>query len=70
MKCAIDQQLCIACGLCQTLAPHFFDYTDEGLVVFSDGTAVTVAHPILPQDIDNVTSAIKSCPTRALSARP
>ncbi|HFI0173785.1 TPA: ferredoxin [Streptococcus suis] len=62
MKIKLINERCIACGLCQTYSP-IFDYDDEGIVIFSDNTDLT-------RDIEptsDILSAIKSCPTKAIS---
>ncbi|HFI0037867.1 TPA: ferredoxin [Streptococcus suis] len=62
MKIKLINERCIACGLCQTYSP-IFDYDDEGIVIFSDDTDLT-------RDLEptsDILSAIKSCPTKAIS---
>ncbi|HFI0135103.1 TPA: ferredoxin [Streptococcus suis] len=62
MKIKLINERCIACGLCQTYSP-IFDYDDEGIVIFSEDTDLT-------KDIEptaDILSAIKSCPTKAIS---
>ncbi|MGX7199256.1 ferredoxin [Enterococcus nangangensis] len=69
MECQLVRPNCIACGLCQTLAPKTFDYDDEGIVCFLN-TAQQITHQsILPQEEENVIAAIKRCPTQALLAK-
>ena len=52
----------IACGLCQTYS-DVFDYDDDGIVKFS-GTSENVKTFI---DDVNILTAVKSCPTKALT---
>ncbi|EJN93616.1 ferredoxin [Streptococcus ratti] len=62
MKVAIIPEKCIACGLCQTYS-DVFDYDDDGIVKFS-GTSENVKTFI---DDANILTAVKSCPTKALT---
>lgn len=65
MNVNIVPEKCIACGLCQVLAPDVFDYTDDGIVIFS--TCPTQQSLMLPDHLTNQTiSAYKKCPTRAI----
>lgn len=34
MRYYLNREECIACGLCQTYAPHIIDYDDDGIVMF------------------------------------
>lgn len=56
----LDKASCIACGLCQTKAPHFIDYDDEGIVTFiqSDSTLST--------DDPTMENAYRNCPVHAI----
>lgn len=63
MKVKLIPERCIACGLCQTYS-SVFDYDDEGIVIFADDSA-------LEKELDataDILQAIKSCPTKAISA--
>ncbi|WP_314059490.1 ferredoxin [uncultured Vagococcus sp.] len=56
---------CIACGLCQVLAPDVFDYTDEGIVIFTeapDRQQFRLDDSLVEQGM----AAYKHCPTRAI----
>lgn len=56
---------CIACGLCQVLAPEIFDYTPEGIVLFADNpTEKTMT--IQPDLAEKALAAYRECPTRAI----
>ena len=56
---------CIACGLCQVLAPAVFDYTPEGIVVFANAPAATELS--LPAEFaEQGMAAYRECPTRAI----
>ncbi|MGO2083181.1 ferredoxin [Vagococcus sp.] len=64
MICKIMPEKCIACGLCQIKAPDYFDYLDNGLVIFknNDATEIQVEEP-LPLSL---LEAYRTCPTRAI----
>lgn len=56
---------CIACGLCQVLAPDLFDYTDDGIVIFTEAPAqhqLAISEALKAQAM----AAYKQCPTRAI----
>lgn len=59
MKATIDQELCIGCGLCPTIAPEVFEMKDDGK-----------AHEIVdevPADQENeAQESADSCPTNAI----
>ncbi|HEM6137815.1 TPA: ferredoxin [Streptococcus suis] len=63
MKIKLIPERCIACGLCQTYS-SLFDYDDDGIVIFSDESVnLTKESPPTP----DILTAIKSCPTKAIS---
>lgn len=66
MKCQLDRSKCIACGLCQIYAPDFFDYNDEGIVIFKDQPFDIIEKEVLPNETQAVTKSMKKCPTHAL----
>ena len=56
---------CIACGLCQVLAPTIYDYTAEGIVLFAaDPSAKRLQ--VTEQDAEQALAAYRECPTRAI----
>lgn len=63
--CKIEPERCIACGLCAIYAPTIFDYDDEGIVLFAQDKT---AHQQFIQnpDKEQVLSAYRKCPTRAI----
>ena len=63
MKVSIIHQKCIACGLCQTYS-KLFDYHDDGIVKFADSEDLETVVPNSDQD---ALTAIRSCPTKALT---
>ncbi|NLC97213.1 MAG: ferredoxin [Erysipelotrichaceae bacterium] len=56
----IDKDLCIGCGLCESICPSVFQMNDEGL-------ADVVKQPT-EDEFDSVSEAIDSCPVNAISA--
>ncbi|MGG5316588.1 ferredoxin [Enterococcus sp. AZ072] len=65
MKCEILPERCIACGLCQALAPQFFDYTDEGIVTFIDEPHA-LQEFIPEKEQSEVVQSAKRCPAHAI----
>lgn len=63
MNITLYPEKCIACGLCQTLS-NFFDYDDDGIVLFADAPHQTSKELADRQD---TLLAAKSCPTKAIS---
>lgn len=66
MNCQLKKQHCIACGLCQVLAPHFFDYDEEGIVLFKHEPPTKTSITIPSTQQKEVYDAIQHCPVRAL----
>lgn len=65
MKTTIIPDKCIACGLCQVLAPSVFDYTAEGIVIFKqDNESQNLDVPATFEQ--ELMTAYKECPTRAI----
>lgn len=59
MKVKVNQDACIGCGACQTVAEDLFEINDEGLSVLKVDT--------VPEDKkDQAEDAINSCPTGAI----
>lgn len=63
MKVSIIRQKCIACGLCQTYS-KLFDYHDDGIVKFADSEDL---EKVVPNSDQDTLTAIRSCPTKALT---
>jgi ferredoxin len=57
MKVRVDQEKCIGCGLCTSLAEAVFAFNDEGKVSAGEVTA---------DDEEAVESAVSSCPVEAI----
>ena len=57
MKVRVDQEKCIGCGLCTSLAEAVFAFNDEGKVSAGEVTS---------DDEEAVESAVSSCPVEAI----
>ena len=57
MKVRVDQEKCIGCGLCTSLAETGFVFIDDGKAEVANVT---------PDDAEAVDSAIASCPVEAI----
>jgi ferredoxin len=60
MKITVDRSRCIGSGICESIAPEFFEVGDDGVQV------------LLREDFDQADSgavglAVRSCPALALS---
>ncbi|MHC5374549.1 ferredoxin [Enterococcus sp. LJL120] len=65
MKCLIVPEKCIACGLCQIVAPEIFDYDDDGIVLFKqepEAQQQFIAEAARPALLE----AYRKCPVRAI----
>lgn len=65
IKCEIIPEKCIACGLCQVIAPEIFDYDDEGIVLFKQEPEADTQF-INASNQTEVVTAYKKCPVRAI----
>ncbi|WP_107995379.1 ferredoxin [Trichococcus paludicola] len=61
----VNQDNCIACGLCQIISPALFDYTSEG-IAFSIMDSNTGKAPIPTEHFDAFLDAYRKCPTGAI----
>ncbi|MHA4852854.1 ferredoxin [Rhodococcus sp. ZPP] len=60
MKLCVDRTKCTGLGICESLAPDYFEIDDAGqLLVLREHTD--------DSDIDDVRAAIEGCPTEALT---
>lgn len=59
MKAAVDQDLCISCGLCLGMEPSVFRFNDDGK---SEAYA-----DVAKEEQEEVQAAIDACPTDAIS---
>ena len=61
----VDREACIACGLCQMLAPELFDYDHNGIASFTpDGNTGTL--PLDEVATIDFKLAYTRCPTGAI----
>lgn len=65
LRCQILPEKCIACGLCQLLAPEIFDYQDDGIVIFAHDHELRQLE-ILDSQKEAVIQAYRKCPPRAI----
>lgn len=59
MKIEIDRAKCTGLGICEALAPAFFE-------VDSDGELIQLSSTVDGNDVDEVRAAVDGCPTEAL----
>lgn len=64
----VNQEACIACGLCQMLAPDLFHYNSEGIASYTPDHN-TGSQPLNPTQAEAFTVAFKRCPTGAIEHR-
>ncbi|WP_183097278.1 ferredoxin [Nocardioides pelophilus] len=60
MKCVVDYGKCTGLGICESLAPDFFEVND-------DGDLELLKEDIAPDELQAVEEAVAGCPTEALS---
>lgn len=60
MKVCVDYDKCTGLGICESLAPDFFEVNDEGdLMLLKEG--------ISSAELQSVEEAVTGCPTAALT---
>jgi ferredoxin len=59
VKVAVDFNKCTGLGICESLAPEFFEVNDEGELVL-------LKQDITDQELQGVEEAVAGCPTEAL----
>ncbi len=59
MKATVDQDLCIGCGVCESVCPEVFQMNDEGLAEAIEGE-INLA------DMENAKQAQIGCPVEAI----
>lgn len=60
MKCVtVDFDKCTGLGICESLAPDFFEVND-------DGELIVLKEDISDADLQGVEEAVNGCPTEAL----
>ena len=61
MKVIVDRANCAGNGVCEFVAPEFFELGDDGVMVLLRDTAKT------DEEVAKVQEAVRSCPALALS---
>jgi len=59
MKVVVDFKKCTGLGICESMAPEFFEVND-------DGALVLVKDDITDDEFQSVEEAVAGCPTEAL----
>lgn len=60
MKIVVDRGRCSAMGICESIAPDYFEVGD-------DGQQVVLKDDVAAEDLARIEDAVASCPARALS---
>jgi ferredoxin len=60
MKCVVDYDKCTGLGICESLAPDFFEVDDNG-------DLVQLKSDITDDELQAVEEAVAGCPTEALT---
>lgn len=63
MKATVDKELCIGCGICESICPRVF-FMD------GDGKANTKTHPLAAEHKDCAQDAEEQCPVGAIKVAP
>lgn len=63
MKVVVDFGKCTGLGICESLAPEFFEVND-------DGDLVLLRDDVTPEHLQSVEEAVAGCPTEALRLQP
>ena len=59
MKVEVDFGKCTGLGICESLAPEFFEVNDQGDLVL-------LKEDISPEELQAIEEAVSGCPTEAL----
>lgn len=59
MKVKVNQDACIGCGACMSIADNVFEMDDQGL-------SKTKVNEVPEADVDAAKEALESCPTGAI----
>jgi ferredoxin len=62
MKIVVDRTLCGALGMCEELAPEYFEVKDDGVMA-------VLKDDVSPEDLDRIHDAVARCPRQALDVR-
>ncbi len=60
MRVIVDPDICLGCGVCESIAPDIFSLGDETY-------AVVLINPVPEQMRDVVEEAVAECPEEAIS---
>lgn len=60
MRVILDRSKCTGLGICESLAPEFFEVDDSGELI-------VLKEDIRPEELQAVEEAVAGCPTEALS---
>ena len=60
MKCVVDFDKCTGLGICESLAPDFFEVND-------DGDLMLLKSDITDDELQAVEEPVAGCPTEALT---
>lgn len=63
MKICVDMNKCTGLGICESVAPDYFEVGD-------DGELVVLRQEIAPEDLAELEESVTSCPTEALRIEP
>jgi ferredoxin len=62
MKVFVDADLCMGCGVCESIAPEIF-------LIGEDGIAKVMVDLVSPEMEDLVKQAVEECPEEAISIK-
>jgi ferredoxin len=60
-KVCVDRNRCQGIGVCESLVPHTFQITDDGVLSLNDDGEFAV------EDRQQIVAAVQGCPNEALS---
>ncbi|XVV38363.1 ferredoxin [Streptomyces sp. CA-100214] len=60
MKINVDRGRCTGIGICESVAPDYFEVDDDGALILSRADVSATDHDLVEQ-------AVRSCPAQALS---
>lgn len=63
-KVKVNQDICIGCGACMSIAPDVFEMNEEGLAVSKKGH--NVLEKLEKEEQEDVMDALEGCPTGAI----
>lgn len=58
MKAIVNEELCIGCGMCESICPEVFEMNDDGIAVVIGEVTEDLA--------DSANEAKEACPTEAI----